>query len=43
MVRLYIIRHADPDYDTDKGQGGSLTENGKIEARALGSYLVSKE
>jgi len=42
MVRLYIIRHADPDYDTDKDQGGSLTENGKIEARALGSYLKNE-
>ena len=39
MVRLYIIRHGDPDYETNKEQGGSLTENGRAEAKALASYL----
>ncbi len=42
MVRLYIIRHGDPDYDTDKANGGSLTEHGKSEARAL-SHILSQE
>lgn len=42
MVRLYIIRHGDPDYDTNREQGGSLTENGKSEATALSKYLASE-
>ena len=42
MVRLYIIRHADPDYDTDRENGGSLTDHGKLEAKALGEYLKSE-
>lgn len=33
-MRLYIIRHGDPDYETD-----SLTEKGKKEAAALADYL----
>lgn len=39
MVRLYIIRHGDPDYDTDRVNGGSLTEQGRKEASALGLFL----
>jgi probable phosphoglycerate mutase len=39
MVRLYIIRHGDPDYDTNKENGGSLTENGIAEATALSRAL----
>jgi len=39
MVRLYIIRHADPDYDTNRAQGGSLTDHGRLEAAALGAFL----
>lgn len=39
MVRLYIIRHADPDYDTNRDQGGSLTDEGRKEAAALGAFL----
>ena len=39
MVRLYIIRHGDPDYDTNREQGGSLTPHGRLEAEALGPYL----
>lgn len=42
MVRLYIIRHADPDYDTNKAQGGSLTTNGMKEAAALAHYLKNE-
>lgn len=42
MVRLYIIRHADPDYDIDRANGGSLTDHGKLEAKALGKYLKSQ-
>jgi len=42
MVRLYIIRHGDPDYDTDKEHGGSLTGNGKAEASALAKWLASE-
>jgi len=42
MVRLYIIRHGDPDYETNKEQGGSLTENGRAEATALASYLKNE-
>lgn len=43
MVRLQIIRHADPDYDTDRQNGGSLTMNGKAEASALAEYLRLEE
>ena len=42
MVRLYIIRHGDPDYDTDKANGGSLTEHGKAEATALATFLANE-
>ena len=42
MVRLYIIRHGDPDYDTNKEQGGSLTENGKAEASALATFMAAE-
>jgi broad specificity phosphatase PhoE len=43
MVRLYIIRHGDPDYDTNKENGGSLTDNGIAEAKALSRILASEE
>jgi len=43
MVRLYIIRHADPDYDTNRSFGGSITEHGKKEATALATYLAKEE
>ena len=33
-MRLYIIRHGDPDYKND-----SLTSRGKAEAQALAKYL----
>ena len=33
-MRLYIIRHGDPDYVTD-----SLTQKGQGEAAALADYL----
>lgn len=33
-MRLYIIRHADPDYDND-----SLTPAGVLEAKALAEYM----
>jgi probable phosphoglycerate mutase len=33
-VKIYLIRHGDPDYDRD-----SLTERGHLEAEALVSYL----
>lgn len=42
MVRLYIIRHGDPDYDTNRENGGSLTENGRAEATALSSFMASE-
>lgn len=34
-MRLYIIRHGDPDYTTD-----TLTAAGQIEAAALGEYMA---
>jgi probable phosphoglycerate mutase len=34
-MRLYLIRHGDPDYQTD-----SLTEQGKSEAEALADFLA---
>ena len=34
-MRLYIIRHGDPDYAND-----SLTPTGRVEAAALGEYLA---
>jgi probable phosphoglycerate mutase len=37
MMRLYIIRHADPDYDND-----SLTEAGRKEAEALARLMASQ-
>ena len=43
MVRLYIIRHADPDYDTDRENGGSLTDHGRLEAVALGKFLKEQK
>mmetsp|Transcript_2081 Transcript_2081/g.2790 ORF Transcript_2081/g.2790 Transcript_2081/m.2790 type:complete len:322 (-) Transcript_2081:214-1179(-) len=43
MVRLYIIRHADPDYDTDRENGGSLTDHGRLEAMALGKFLKEQK
>jgi probable phosphoglycerate mutase len=36
-MRLYIIRHADPDYETD-----SIDENGHLAARTLADYLASQ-
>jgi broad specificity phosphatase PhoE len=42
MVRLYLIRHGDPDYDTDKANGGTLTEHGKAEATALATFLAKE-
>jgi broad specificity phosphatase PhoE len=35
-MRIYLIRHGDPDYSTD-----SLTEAGKAEALSLSEYLAS--
>lgn len=42
MVRLYIIRHGDPDYDTNKAEGGTLTPQGQAEARALAPFLAKE-
>ena len=42
MVRLYIIRHGDPDYLTDRANGGSLTDHGKAEAKALAQFLAEE-
>lgn len=39
MVRLFIVRHGDPDYDTNRENGGTLTENGKKEADALSNFF----
>jgi broad specificity phosphatase PhoE len=36
-MRLYIIRHGDPDYATD-----SLTEVGQREAQALAERLANE-
>jgi len=36
-MKLYIVRHADPDYRTD-----TLTERGKIEASALAEWFKDK-
>ncbi|MFZ6028457.1 MAG: histidine phosphatase family protein [Chloroflexota bacterium] len=35
-MRLYIIRHGDPDYAND-----CLTETGQVEAAALGEYMAT--
>lgn len=35
---LYIVRHADPDYSTD-----TLTERGKVEAKALADWFTDKK
>jgi broad specificity phosphatase PhoE len=37
-MRIYIVRHADPIYETD-----SITEEGQREAEALADYLVEEE
>ena len=37
-MRIYLIRHGDPDYRND-----SLTESGRLEAEALSVYLKSIE
>jgi len=42
MVRLYIIRHGDPDYDTNRENGGTLTEHGRKEAESLAPFLSQK-
>ena len=42
MVRLYIIRHGDPDYDTNKENGGTLTQHGRKEAEALAPFLSQR-
>jgi len=42
MVRLYIVRHGDPDYDTNKAEGGTLTTQGQAEARALAPFLAKE-
>lgn len=42
MVRLYIIRHGDPDYDTNREKGGTLTDHGQEEAKALAPFLAQK-
>lgn len=41
MVRLYIIRHGDPDYDTNRENGGTLTAHGRKEAEALAPFLCN--
>lgn len=43
MVRLYLIRHADPDYDTNRANGGTLTDHGKVEAQALADYFFFED
>ena len=35
-MRIYLIRHGDPDYSTD-----SLTKDGQAEASALADYMAS--
>mmetsp|Transcript_2464 Transcript_2464/g.2703 ORF Transcript_2464/g.2703 Transcript_2464/m.2703 type:complete len:80 (+) Transcript_2464:42-281(+) len=42
MVRLYIVRHGDPDYDTDRENGGSLTDHGRKEAEALVHFFCGE-
>ena len=37
-MRLYIVRHGEPDYATD-----SLTERGRCEAAALGNWFVAEK
>ena len=37
-MRLYLIRHADPDYATD-----SITEEGRLEAAALGERMAGED
>ncbi len=36
-MKLYIVRHADPNYSTD-----TLTERGKVEAKALSDWFADK-
>src|SRR5215208_4169192 len=38
VVRIYLIRHADPDYPNN-----TITPAGHIEARALAEHLVDAE
>lgn len=42
MVRLYIIRHGDPDYETNRANGGTLTDQGHKEAEALAPFLSQR-